>query len=91
MTPCAACGAPQGVSAWTVIPACDAWKSRKTLMFHQSETPKSDILNRSHIPTRASIAEPTVILDSSGPATVDPAPGPRSEIASAFAELFVFT
>ncbi len=31
-------------------------------MFHQSETPKSDIMNPSQIPTRASIADPTAIL-----------------------------
>ncbi len=44
-THCATCRVPQGVSACTVIPACDAWHKSNTLMFHQSETPKSDILN----------------------------------------------
>ncbi len=67
MTPCATCRVPLGVCACTVIPACDAWNRSKFLMFHQSETPKSEILKPSQIPTRASIAEPTAILDSSGP------------------------
>ncbi len=67
MTPCATCRVPQGVSACTLIPACDPWNRRKTLMFHQSETPKSDIVNPSQIPTRDSIAEPTGILCSTGP------------------------
>ncbi len=55
MIPCATCRVPQGVSACTLIPTCHAWNRSKTLMFYLSETPKSDILNPSQIPTRASM------------------------------------
>ncbi len=52
MTPCATCGVPHGVSACTVIPACDAWNRTKNVMFFQSDTPKSDILNPPQIPNQ---------------------------------------